>query len=157
MPSQQPPSQKEFAMSASGTTDAPNSSNATGSKPGAQADASKKVVGKVIGGYELIQEVGRGAMGVVFKARQLSMDRVVALKFLPPSHATKDTRVQRFIREARAAGQLNHPNIVAVHDVGQADGIYYISMEFVDGSTVHKRIKNLGAFSESETIALGLQ
>ena len=112
---------------------------------------------KIIGGFEIIQEVGRGAMGVVFKARQISMDRIVALKFLPKSMAQDTARVQRFVREARLSGKLTHPNIVAVHDVGQVDGLYYIAMEFVDGTTVHRHIKEKGPFSEAEAIELGLQ
>ena len=115
------------------------------------------MTGKTIGGYEILQEVGRGAMGVVFKAKQKSMDRVVALKFLPKSMAQQDKLVQRFVREARAAGKLSHPNIVAVHDVGQMEGLYFISMEFVDGTTAHKRMKSQGPFREEEVLDIGLQ
>ena len=115
------------------------------------------VTGKTMGGYEILQEVGRGAMGVVFKAKQTSMDRVVALKFLPKSMAQQDRLVQRFVREARAAGKLSHPNIVAVHDVGQMDGLYFISMEFVDGTTAHKLMQAQGPFREEDVLDIGLQ
>lgn len=115
------------------------------------------LTGKMIGGYEIIEEVGRGAMGVVFKAKQVSMDRVVAIKFLPKSLAQKEKLVQRFLREARAAGKLSHPNIVAVHDVGQIEGTYYISMEFIDGTTAHKKLKEKGKFPEAEAVDVGLQ
>ncbi|MBI3828167.1 MAG: protein kinase [Planctomycetes bacterium] len=115
------------------------------------------LTGKMIGGYEIIEEVGRGAMGVVFKAKQVSMDRVVAIKFLPKSLAQKQKLVQRFLREARAAGKLSHPNIVAVHDVGQIEGTYYISMEFIDGTTAHKKMKDKGKFPEEEVVGIGLQ
>lgn len=113
--------------------------------------------GKVIGNYEILEEIGRGAMGVVFKAKQLSMDRVVALKFLPKRMAQDEKRVQRFIREARAAGKLSHPNIVSVHDVGQAGGMHYISMEYVDGASAHTRVKKNGPMKEADAVELGLQ
>src|SRR4051812_19314175 len=96
--------------------------------------------GRIFGGYQILDELGRGAMGVVFKARQLSMDRDVALKFLPKRLAQDEKVVARFLREARAAGQLSHPNIVGVHDVGVIDGQYYIAMECIDGSSVQKRL-----------------
>lgn len=112
---------------------------------------------RTIGGYEILQEIGRGAMGVVFKARQIAMDRVVALKFLPSDMSQDAKLVQRFEREARAAGKLNHPNIVAVHDVGSVDGKHYISMEFVDGQSTYDRVKKQGPFSEKDAIEIGLQ
>ncbi|MCZ7645200.1 MAG: serine/threonine protein kinase [Planctomycetota bacterium] len=115
------------------------------------------LVGKTLGNFEILEEVGRGAMGVVFKARQLSMDRIVALKFLPRSMASDEKRVQRFIREAHAAGKLSHPNIVHVHDVGQLEGYYYISMEFVDGTTAHKQLKEQGPFDEAACLEIGTQ
>ncbi|GMV79893.1 MAG: hypothetical protein AMXMBFR7_10770 [Planctomycetota bacterium] len=115
------------------------------------------MVGKQIGNYEILEEIGRGAMGVVFKARQVSMDRIVALKFLPKQMAQDEKRVQRFIREAHAAGKLSHPHIVHVHDVGSLEGYHYISMEFVDGTTAHKKLHSKGPFSEAECVELGVQ
>ncbi|HYG77102.1 MAG TPA: serine/threonine-protein kinase, partial [Planctomycetota bacterium] len=115
------------------------------------------LTGRTLGGYLIEEELGRGAMGVVFKARQLSMDRHVALKFLPKRLAQDEKVVGRFLREARAAGQLSHPHIVSVHDAGVVDGLHFIAMEFVDGTTVHKRVKDKGPFSEKETLEIGGQ
>lgn len=115
------------------------------------------LIGRQLGGYLIEQEIGRGAMGVVFKARQLSMDRYVALKFLPKRLAQDDKIVARFLREARAAGQLSHPNLVNVHDAGVVDGLHFIAMEFVDGSSVHNVVRNNGPYGEKETLGIALQ
>ncbi|NQT86612.1 protein kinase, partial [bacterium] len=77
---------------------------------------------KVIGGYEVLEQLGKGGMGTVFKARQVSMDRLVALKVLPRKLGADEAYVARFVREARAAAKLTHPNIVQGYDVGEADG-----------------------------------
>ncbi|MBM4031317.1 MAG: serine/threonine protein kinase, partial [Planctomycetes bacterium] len=105
-----------------------------------------------IGGFELLATLGKGGMGVVFKARQVSMDRVVALKVLPPHLAKNEAFVQRFLREARSAAKLNHPNIVQGIDVGVADGNYYFAMEFVDGTTVKEMIKSKGRLDEKSAL-----
>lgn len=110
--------------------------------------------GRTLGGYLIEEELGRGAMGVVFKAKQLSMDRYVALKFLPNRLAQDEKVVARFLREARAAGQLSHPNIVGVHDAGVMEGLHFIAMEFVDGNSVHKRLDANGPYSEKETLQI---
>ena len=101
--------------------------------------------GQVVAGYEIAALVGRGGMGEVYRARQLSMDREVALKVLSPRLATKDPSfAKRFVDEARAAGKLNHPNIIHVHDVGTAalpEGrgeVHFFSMEFVDGQSLQE-------------------
>src|ERR1019366_9737781 len=113
--------------------------------------------GRQIGGYEIQEELGRGAMGVVFKARQISMDRIVAIKFLPKRLAKDEKIVARFLREARAAGQLAHPNIVSVHQLGLAEGLHFIAMEYVDGNSIHKRIKEKGPYSERESLDIAGQ
>ncbi len=113
--------------------------------------------GRLIGGYEIQEEIGRGAMGIVFKARQLSMDRIVAIKFLPKRLAQDERTVARFLREARAAGQLSHPNIVSVHELGLAEGMHFIAMEFVDGNSIQRKIKEKGPFNEKDTLEIGLQ
>ena len=87
-------------------------------------------------GYEILRNVGVGAMGTVFKARQTSMDRIVALKVLHAGLARDSAFVQRFLREARSAARLNHPNIVQGFDVGRCGDTFYFAMEFVDGPTV---------------------
>lgn len=115
------------------------------------------LTGKTVAGFELLEELGRGGMGVVYKARQLSLDRIVAIKFLPTSLAKDEKKVQRFIREARAAGKLSHPNIVAAYDVGQASGVYYIAMEYVNGQSAYQQLKHRGVFVEDEVIDIGMQ
>ncbi len=89
-----------------------------------------------LGDYTLRRQIGRGGMGVVYEAWQGSMDRVVALKVLPPGVAADDKAYSRFMREARAAGKLNHPSVVAVHASGQDEQTPYYAMEFVDGETL---------------------
>jgi len=91
-------------------------------------------------------------MGAVFKARQISMDRLVALKILPPKLAKDKTFAQRFIREARSAAKLNHPNIVQGIDVGRAGGYYYFAMELVDGITVRNLIEQEGRIEERRAL-----
>jgi serine/threonine-protein kinase len=111
---------------------------------------------KQIGGFELLSRIGQGGMGAVFKARQTSLDRIVALKVLPPSIA-KDTKfIERFQREARACAKLNHPNIVQGVDVGQdeATGVWYFAMEYVDGPSVLKLLKSEGRIPEERALKI---
>jgi len=99
------------------------------------------VVGSTIGGYRILERIGRGGMGTVYKATQLSLDRTVALKILAP-HLVKDTNfIQRFVREARSAGRLNHPNIVQALDVGSEGETYYFSMEYMAGGSLQERLR----------------
>jgi eukaryotic-like serine/threonine-protein kinase len=94
----------------------------------------------MLGGYQLLEKLDRGSMGVVYRAKQVSLDRIVALKVLPRSLAKAEGFAERFLREAKAAGQLNHENIVHGIDVGEAGGYYYFAMEFVEGANLGKRL-----------------
>ena len=94
-----------------------------------------------IPGYAILEKVGAGGMGSVYKAKQLSMDRIVALKVLNERYSNNAEFVDRFIREARAAGKLNHPNVIHVHDISRANGRHYFSMEFIDGPSVRELLK----------------
>lgn len=96
------------------------------------------------GDYELIEELGRGAMGVVYRARQLSLNREVAVKFLLAGPLADAQMIERFHREAVAAGALQHPNIVAVHEVGVHQGQHYMVMDYVAGSSLAQLISDLG-------------
>ena len=87
---------------------------------------------------EILELVGRGGMGAVYKARQRELDRIVAVKILPPEVGRDPSFAQRFTREARALARLSHPNIVAVHDFGQTGGLYYFVMEFIDGTNLRQ-------------------
>lgn len=90
-----------------------------------------------LGGYEILEAIGEGGMGVVYKARNLRLDRTVALKLLPTRFARPGSEpLERFLREARAAAQLDHPNVVAIHAVGEAEGRHFIEMQLVQGRTL---------------------
>ena len=97
------------------------------------------------GRYELHRRLGRGGMAEVFLARDLQLDRPVAVKVLFPEFATDPSFVARFRREAQAAANLNHPNIVSVYDWGQEHGTYFIVMEYVDGKSLADIIRERAA------------
>ncbi|MEZ6185519.1 MAG: serine/threonine-protein kinase [Planctomycetota bacterium] len=109
----------------------------------------------VIPGYRIEAEAGRGGMGVVYRARQTSMDRVVALKLLSRSLADDESYVAKFLDEARSAAKLNHENVVGAINAGEANGLYYFVMEFVDGSSVSDRIERDGAYPYEEALRIG--
>jgi len=90
---------------------------------------------------EIKECLGRGGMGVVYKARQKSLNRLVALKLLAPERVQDAKFAERFAREAQALAALNHPNIVTIHDFGQAGGFYFLLMEFVDGVNLRQALK----------------
>jgi serine/threonine protein kinase len=93
-------------------------------------------VGRTFGDFELLEEIGRGGMGVVYKAKQISLDRVVALKMLLATHFTHPAALPRFLTEARAAASLSHPNIVSVYQVGACDAGHFFAMEYIDGQSL---------------------
>ena len=113
----------------------------TGTEPGAAGEAAggrfvpppAGEIAQLFPQLEILGLLGQGGMGAVYKARQPALDRFVALKILPPAVAGGPGFAERFNREARALARLNHPNIVAVYDFGQAGALHYLLMEFVDG------------------------
>lgn len=102
---------------------------------------------------DIIELIGRGGMGAVYKARQKQLDRLVALKILPPGLGNEAGFAERFTREARALAKLSHPGIVTVHDFGQADGLFYLVMEYVDGVTL-RQLLNVGRVEPREALAI---
>lgn len=98
-------------------------------------------IGRQIGRYQLTSEIGSGGMGKVYLARDAKLGRKVAIKILPPESTSQPDMVVRFEQEAIAASSLNHPNIITIHEIGESDGIYFITTEFIEGVTLRKRLE----------------
>jgi eukaryotic-like serine/threonine-protein kinase len=110
-----------------------------------------------IPGYMVLGKLGAGAMAVVYKARQLSLDRIVAIKVLPKRFTENQEYVERFYKEGKAAGKLNHPNIVQAVDVGEANGHHYFVMEYVEGKTLYDDLSAGKVYGEIEAINVIIQ
>jgi len=110
-----------------------------------------------IPGYQILGKLGAGAMAIVYKAKQLSLDRTVAIKVLPKRFSENPEYVRRFYKEGQAAGKLNHNNIVQAVDVGEAGGYHYFVMEYVEGKTIHDDLADGKVYSESEALEVIIQ
>jgi tetratricopeptide (TPR) repeat protein len=131
---------------------------ATNARVRAPTSASAPAAGaKAIGRYELLGELGRGGMGIVYKARDTMLDRVVALKVLPDTLKENPQALKNFLREAKAAAQLNHPGIVTIYDAGEQGGVWHIAMEFVDGSTLKQIVRQRGRIAAGGVVHVLLQ
>src|SRR5215831_14673055 len=113
--------------------------------------------GTRLGPYEIVAPLGAGAMGEVYRARDDRLEREVAIKVLPAQFSKDGDRVRRFEQEARAAGQLNHPNIVAIHDIGAHERAPYIVSELLEGQTLRERLRSGGALAARKAIDFTLQ
>ena len=105
------------------------------------------LIGTTLGRFEIISELGRGGMAVVYKARQSDLDRIVAIKILPPEMTHDTNYVARFRHEARSAARLEHPHIMPVYEVGEIDGLHYIAMKYIQGRTLKDLVQEDGALS----------
>src|SRR5262249_17194805 len=112
--------------------------------------------GTRLGPYEVLSALGAGGMGEVYQARDTRLERDVALKVLPPAATSDPDRLRRFELEARAAAAINHPNILAVFDVGAVAGVNYVASELLEGETLRDRLKT-GAVPPRKTIEYAAQ
>ncbi|MGH9321153.1 MAG: serine/threonine-protein kinase, partial [Vicinamibacteria bacterium] len=113
--------------------------------------------GTRLGSFEILSSLGTGAMGEVFRAKDLKLGREVAIKVLRPELAADAERLRRFEQEARAASALNHPNIVHIYDVGESDGTHYIAMELIEGSTLRLLLAEATPLEEERILHIGRQ
>jgi serine/threonine-protein kinase len=122
-----------------------------------QAIKKSKDAAHQIPGYQILGKLGAGAMAVVYKAKQMSLNRIVAIKVLPRRFTENPEYVQRFYKEGQAAGKLNHNNIVQAIDVGEAGGYHYFVMEYVEGKTIYDDLAAGKVFSEEEALDIIIQ
>jgi len=114
------------------------------------------MIGQMLAHFEIVDKLGEGGMGVVYKARDTRLDRLVAVKILPPDKLADRERRLRFVQEAKTASALNHPGIVTIHDISQHGGVDFIVMEFVAGRTLDRLIPRRG-LGLNEAVDYGIQ
>ena len=114
------------------------------------------MIGREISHYKILEKIGEGGMGVVYKAQDTKLDRLVALKFLPQSLASDSVERERFIHEAKAASALNHPNITTVYEIGEHDSQLFIAMELVEGRTL-KQLAEQNDLALERLLEIGIQ
>lgn len=124
-------------------------------EPAAAHDLTVEALNERLNGYRVLREVGHGAMGIVFEARQRGLERRVAVKVLPPNLALRERTVKRFLREAEAMGRLAHANIVDVYEVGSVGALHYFAMRFVDGPPLDNVLR-AGALGIGDVVNVGI-
>ena len=112
--------------------------------------------GTRLGHYEIRSQIGKGGMGEVYLAQDTRLDRHIALKILPPEFAEDRDRMSRFVREARSVSALNHPNIITIYEIGEADGMHFIATEYIEGETLQVRL-NRELLSLRSTLEIAMQ
>src|SRR6266496_3252553 len=112
--------------------------------------------GTRLGRYEIRSKIGEGGMGEVYLARDTQLDRDIAIKVLPAQIARDQQRLHRFLQEARAAAALSHPNIAHIYEIGEADGAYFIAMEYIEGAPLDRKISG-GLLPVNETLDIAIQ
>src|SRR5271167_3888511 len=110
--------------------------------------------GRQLGEFEIHERLGQGGMGTVYRARQTSLDRIVALKTLQSSLADDADYIARFRQEAKAAALLSHPNLVHVHSAGETEGLYWFAMEYIEGESAQARLDRKGRIDPLDAIAI---
>src|SRR6266511_3978323 len=106
-----------------------------------EAETKKLEMGKCFGRYQIIEQIGAGGMGEVYLAEDTHLERKIALKILPESVAHDEERMRRFVREAKSASALNHPNIITIYEIGETDNTHFIATEYIEGDTLRERLK----------------
>jgi serine/threonine protein kinase/formylglycine-generating enzyme required for sulfatase activity len=106
-----------------------------------EAETKKLEMGKCFGRYQIIEQIGAGGMGEVYLAEDTHLERKIALKILPESVAHDEERMRRFVREAKSASALNHPNIITIYEIGETDHTHFIAIEYIEGETLRERLK----------------
>ena len=140
-------------------TDSPTKILETGNQPNTTpSDGGRFVAGTVLAGrYRILGMLGKGGMGEVYKADDLELSQTVALKFLPESFSKNEAALTRFRGEVRTARQVSHPNVCRVFDIGEIEGVYYLTMEYVDGDDLSQLLRRIGHFASDKAVEISRQ
>jgi serine/threonine protein kinase len=114
------------------------------------------MIGKTISHYKIIEKLGEGGMGIVYKAEDTKLNRFIALKFLPLQFMSKEEEKTRFVHEAQATASLDHPNICTVHEIDEVDGNTFIAMAYIDGQSLKRKIDS-GPLKIEESLKIAIQ
>jgi serine/threonine protein kinase len=114
------------------------------------------MIGHTISHYKIVEKLGEGGMGIVYRAEDIKLKRIVALKFLPHRATATQDEQARFLQEAQAASALNHPNVCAIHSLGEHNEQQFIDMEYVDGVTLRKKLEG-GPAKREDSISYAIQ